>query len=569
MKTLVLLLIIGSVYAEFNLLLMHNNDMHARFEETSQTSGKCKNKSYCFGGFARVAHVVREARNAAKDGTGPSVLYLNAGDTYTGTPWFSVHKWKIAVDFLNTLAPDAMSFGNHEFDFGIKGILPFLRNYKHPLVAANFDYSKEPLFTAEVNKSVVLNVNGHKIGVIGYITPETRVISDVGYIEFLDEVESIKKESERLDAEGVKIIIALGHSGFEVDKSIAKNVPLVDVVIGGHTNTFLWNGKQPDIEVPEDIYPTVMIQKSGKKVPVVQAYAYTKYMGKLYTTFDDEGELIQFQGKPQLLNHLIPQERDMLDLLETYREPVDALSKKTVGRTRVSLDSSTCRKKECNFGNLITDAMVAQKAFQYGGYYWTDTPIAVMNGGSIRTTIDIGSITVEDIIAAQPFDLQYISFNLTGSDLKKMLETSARSNGETSRGEFLQVSGLQVTYDLEKPVGSRVEDVKVRCGQCKIPQYEDLDLKKIYRILGNSYILNAGDGYDILRDKAFGKKIEDLGDKDTTVWYLEKEQFVYPDETGRITVLKQVKGNSSSRISILSVWTYLVVACLSAWHKLH
>ncbi|KAJ8935104.1 hypothetical protein NQ314_013000 [Rhamnusium bicolor] len=96
---------------------------------------------------------------------------------------------------------------------------------------------------------------------------------------FLDEIESVKNESEWLDRLGVKIIIVLGHSGYKLDQKIAEQVPLVDVVVGGHTNTFLWNGPQPDTEKVEDLYPKVITQASGKKVPVVQAYAYTKYLG--------------------------------------------------------------------------------------------------------------------------------------------------------------------------------------------------------------------------------------------------------------------------------------------------
>lgn len=80
---------------------------------------------------------------------------------------------------------------------------------------------------------------------------------------------------------GVKIIIALGHSGYEVDQEIAKNCPLVDAVIGGHSNTFLYTGDAPDAEKVDGPYPTVVKQASGKEVPVVQAYAYTKYLGEL------------------------------------------------------------------------------------------------------------------------------------------------------------------------------------------------------------------------------------------------------------------------------------------------
>lgn len=86
--------------------------MHARFEQTNKASGRCKDddalNNHCYGGFARVAHVVRKYKKQAEDGEIPPVLYLNAGDTYTGTPWFTVFKDNITAAFLNVLKPDAM-----------------------------------------------------------------------------------------------------------------------------------------------------------------------------------------------------------------------------------------------------------------------------------------------------------------------------------------------------------------------------------------------------------------------------------------------------------------------------
>ena len=96
----------------FQLIILHNNDMHARFEQTGALSNKCikedADNNKCYGWFARVAHEVREYRKRAEDGEIPSVLYLNAGDTYTGTPWFALFKDKIASDFLKILKPDAI-----------------------------------------------------------------------------------------------------------------------------------------------------------------------------------------------------------------------------------------------------------------------------------------------------------------------------------------------------------------------------------------------------------------------------------------------------------------------------
>lgn len=142
------------------------------------------------------------------------------------------------------------------------------------------DFSNEPSLQ-KIQSSVVINKGGVDIGIIGHLTQETTKISIPGKtVIFKDEVESVKNESERLDKLGVKVIIVLGHSGYLIDQKIAAEVPLVDVVVGGHTNTFLWNGQQPDSEKVEDLYPKVVTQSSGKQVPVVQAYAYTKYLGE-------------------------------------------------------------------------------------------------------------------------------------------------------------------------------------------------------------------------------------------------------------------------------------------------
>lgn len=89
------------------------------------------------------------------------------------------------------------------------------------------------------------------------------------------------KEAESLANSGVQIIITIGHSGYDMGQQVAANCPLVDVVVGGHTHTFLYNGEQPDIDPVEGPYPTIVTQKSGKKVPVVQTLSYTKYLGIL------------------------------------------------------------------------------------------------------------------------------------------------------------------------------------------------------------------------------------------------------------------------------------------------
>lgn len=572
LRTIALFLcVVGAVLGDLDLTILHTNDMHGRFDETSATSGTCKQigSDKCYGGFARVAHVVREHRNAsARNPAGPATLFLNAGDTYTGTSWFSVHKWKIAVDFINRLNPDCISFGNHEFDYGIAGIMPFLTNLKVPLVAANMDFSKDSQFTASIPKSHVLTVRGVRIGVIGYLLPDTKILSSTGNVTFFDEVESINTEAEKLDAEGVKVIIALGHSGFDTDKRIAKECPLVDLVVGGHTNTFLWNGQQPDSEVPEGPYPVLETQASGKVVPVVQAYAYTKYIGRLNITINDEGDVIKYEGQPILLTSQVPKVFELQEALDVYRPGLEAATKRVVGQSRVDLPIDKCRLEECNFGNLLADAYLEQVVMNYAGSsQWSDTSIAILNGGGFRSAVDSGEITSGEILGALPYDMNVISFRLTGADLLQTLETGIRSNGETSRGEFLQVSGLRITYDLAKPVGSRVVKVDVRCADCKVPVYQPLDHFKVYGIVSHDFILSGGDGYTVLRDKAFNRTIEDTNEIEIISNYIEKRRVIYPEVHGRITVLNRNRPGTvasagiSPRINALAILLSLARLC--------
>ena len=167
-------------------------------------------------------------------------------------------------------------------------------------------------------------------------------------------------EAKRLyEKEGIRILIAVGHAGYEMDMEVAK-VPYVDVVVGGHTNTFLYKGMPPDHEIPEDEYPRVVTKEDGTKVPVVQAFAFGKYLGLLNLTFDTEGNLVDWSGNPILLNSKVPQDPGILAEVNEWDAKVTAKTRVQIGRTRVLLDGDrmTCRRGECNLGNLVADAQV-------------------------------------------------------------------------------------------------------------------------------------------------------------------------------------------------------------------
>nr|ACE75395.1 5' nucleotidase, putative [Glyptapanteles indiensis] len=485
--------------------------MHSRFEETSALSTRClpkdKNSGHCYGGFARIATLVRKAKNSSTP-----TLFLNAGDTYQGSVYYTVHKWKIVAKFLNLLKPDAISLGNHEFDDGPEGLLPFVNAAEFPIVTSNIDLTGEPALAAaeKLTNSTVLEVHGKRVGIIGYLTPETKVISSPGKVIFLDEVQSVRREVNKLRANNVTIIIALGHSGFGVDKKIAAEVDGVDLVIGGHTNTFLYSGSKPDLETPEGLYPTEVLQKNGRKVYVVQAYAYTKYLGNLSVTFDADGEITNIIGNPILVTNDIEQAPDILQELEPWKKETDNFTRVEVGYSKVLLDGNdkNCRRRECNLGNVVVDAMIEYNAQEYTSQDgWTDAAVAIHNSGSVRTSINKSPdtpITVSDIIAVLPFNNAVGKVHLTGKVIINMLEHSvhALEPNDTSNlsGRFLHFAGLQVVYNLFKPRGSKVvrDSVLIRCSKCRIPQYHKLQEDDTYTVLLPDFIYHGGDGYDML-----------------------------------------------------------------------
>lgn len=123
-----------------------------------------------------------------------NVIYLNAGDTFTGTPWFNIFRSSITSEMMNILKPDAASLGNHEFDLGVVELAKYLGLIQFPVVAANLDLKNTPeLANIEtLTGGQIIVKNGVKIGIIGFVLPETKTLAPANTVEFLDEIERIK-----------------------------------------------------------------------------------------------------------------------------------------------------------------------------------------------------------------------------------------------------------------------------------------------------------------------------------------------------------------------------------------
>ncbi|PZC73085.1 hypothetical protein B5X24_HaOG210102 [Helicoverpa armigera] len=404
----------------YQLDIVHYNDFHDRFEETSVAYPICKsNDTSCLGGFARLYQEINTLLDER-----PGALLLNAGDTFQGTYWYTLLKWNVTQTFINMLPNDAHALGNHEFDDGIPGLVPYLKDLKGPVLAANLLSSKDSQMNGLYQPSVVVEKKGRKIGIIGLITKSTERLSNSEGVTFLEPVPIVKKEAKILTDQGVDIIIVLSHCGIIEDLQIAKEVgENIDIIVGGHSHSLLWNGEAPSKEPVTGPYPIVVESKAkpGHKVLVITASAYTKYLGNMTAYFDSEGDLQSFEGSPVFLNRSIPEDPKIKALLAPYTEKLHRIVNEVVGYSDDDFDMDICASQECALGNFVTEAFLNSSSELYP----TKLPaISFFLRSMIRSSLLKGDITKGSIINMSPFTNNLVTFVIKGKHIIEALEKS-------------------------------------------------------------------------------------------------------------------------------------------------
>ncbi len=208
-------------------------------------------------------------------------------------------------------------------------------------------------------------------------------------------------------------------------------------------------------------------------------------------------------------------------------KPLEEVRNKQVAEIKAPIegDRADCRARECEMGNVVTDAMLDRVREQ-------GIAIAIENGGGLRASIDAGPVTMGEVIAVLPFQNTLATFQLTGADLTAALENGASQYDEVA-GRFAQVAGLKYTVDPARPVGSRISDVMVRDGGDWVP----IDPAATYGVVSNNYMRGGGDGYDVFATN--GKNAYDFGPDlaDVLGDYLAAQGPDFaPSLQGRITV---------------------------------
>ncbi len=512
----------GAALADYSLTILHINDWHSRIESNNKYESTCsaddETEGKCFGGAARLVTAIADRREALKDG---NVLLLNGGDNFQGSLFYTTYKGAVEAEFLNQMKFDAMTVGNHEFDDGEEALVPFLDVIEFPVLSANVAASASSKVGDRIKPSMVIEVGGEKIGIVGAVTNDTPEIASPGpNILIADDINTITAEVEKLQAEGINKIIALTHVGYPRDKEMIAKIPGVDVVVGGHSHSLLSNTD----DKAEGPYPTMIDNPEGYKVPVTQAASYSKYLGEFTVTFDDNGVVKEASGDPILLDSSITPDEAVLARIKELGAPIEELMTKIVSASTKDIDGSrdTCRAGECEMGNLVADAMLDRVGDQ-------GVTIAIQNGGGLRASIDSGEVTMGEVLGVLPFQNTLATFELKGSDIVAALENGA-SQIEEGGGRFAQVAGLRYTFDKTAEAGSRIVSVDVKKGD----GFEPIDPEAVYSVATNNYMRGGGDGYAVF--KSGGMNAYDFGPglEQVVADYLAKNNPYTPYTDGRV-----------------------------------
>jgi 5'-nucleotidase len=490
MKTLLsltaasVLALCGAAQADYSLTVLHTNDFHSRVEPISKYDSACGEEDNaegkCFGGYARLVTGVEKARGM----TNNSIL-VDGGDQFQGSLFYTYYKGKVAAEMMNKLGYDGMTVGNHEFDDGPEVLAGFMDAVDFPVLMSNADVSAEPALAGKLMPSTIIERGGEKIGMIGLTPQDTGELSSSGKnVVFSDPSEAVAREVAAMEAEGVNKIIVLSHSGYFVDLKVAREVGGIDVIVGGHSNTFLSNIS----DKAAGPYPTMVEGPDGTPTAVVQAYAYGKFLGALDVTFDDNGVVTEASGEPIIMDGEVVEDGGTKERISELAVPLDEIRNKVVSESAALIqgDRAVCRVEECEMGNLVADAMLTRVADQ-------GIQIAITNSGGLRASIDEGPVTMGEVLTVLPFQNTLSTFQLKGSDVIAALENGV-SQVEEVAGRFPQVSGIKFTWDPSvAPNEGRIQSVEVM----ENGSWTALDPDKTYGVVSNNFMRGGGDGYSV------------------------------------------------------------------------
>lgn len=275
------------------LTILHTNDQHSRIEPFDASYTKNPNQ----GGFARRASLIQQIRNQESN-----VLLLDSGDIFQGTPYFNFFGGELEFKLMSMMKYDASTMGNHDFDNGLEGFLKVLPNAKFPFICSNYDF-KNTILDGKTSPYKIFNKNGIKVGIFGVGIQLDGLVGKKQYAEtvYTNPVDVAQHYSNFLKKEQkCDLVICLSHIGYDYrdepdkisDKKLAANTENIDIILGGHTHTFL----------PE---PQTFTNRQGKNVLVNQVGWAGLLLGRIDFYFDTNKNVKHISWNNQVIDSSI------------------------------------------------------------------------------------------------------------------------------------------------------------------------------------------------------------------------------------------------------------------------
>ena len=247
-----------SSFSQKEIVILHTNDTHSRIEPLPETDKYFPDR----GGVVRRASYIDQVRKENKN-----VLLFDAGDFLQGTPYFNRFKGEIEVKSMNHMEYDAVTLGNHEFDYGLEVLEEVARLAKFPIVSSNYDFSETSL-NRLIKPFIIIKKGGVKIGVIGINIQPKGLIAANNYkgVKYLDPIKTANDMAQMLkENHKCDMVICISHLGHNSDLNLAESTTGIDMIIGGHSHTYM---KTPSISKNIDKEDVLVFQTNGRGVYV-------------------------------------------------------------------------------------------------------------------------------------------------------------------------------------------------------------------------------------------------------------------------------------------------------------
>ena len=450
------------------------------------------------GGMARVATLVKRLR-----AENPNSLFLMGGDFLSPSVLSTYLKGRQMVAVLDAIGMDAVTFGNHEFDFGPAVLMERMRESRFAWISSNVRDPRTggPFGNAQHDRIVTLG--GIRVGLLGLTLTETVHRAAGGRDTLFDDpMKAGVDTANGLRRRGAHVVVALTHQDMADDRALGEKAA-IDVIVGGHEH-------EP------------LVAEAGRAV-ITKAGSDARYLVQVDLWLTREGRLVERSWTFHEVSARILPDPAIEKMVAGYAAELDRALGGTIGRTEVALDArrQILRTQEAAVGNFITDVMREALA----------ADVAVMNGGGIRgdRVVAPGPLTSRDIYAMVPFSNAVVKVELTGAALRQMLEHGL-AQADNQGGGFLQVSGVRLTYDAGRPAGSRIATLEVGG--------KPVDPAARYTVATIDFIANGGDGQTAFQGaRVMVNAVSALDLPTIVVRAVETRQTIAPRVEGRLRAL--------------------------------